>query len=107
VLRAHPEYDCIVHFHCPQRRGSRVPVRSQREFECGSHECGRNTSDGMESFGSRAAVMLDRHGPNVIFRSDDDPRAVIEFIEANFDLTRATGDSDGSTTQGETSAPGL
>jgi hypothetical protein len=95
VLRTHPDFDCIVHFHCPQRVGSPVPVRSQREFECGSHECGQNTSDGMARFGPLAAVMLDRHGPNVIFRSDGDPKAVIDFIEANFDLSRATGDAVG------------
>jgi hypothetical protein len=32
--------------------------------------------------------MLDQHGPNVIFRRGVDPRVVIEFVEANFDLTR-------------------
>jgi hypothetical protein len=88
VLSHHDRYDCIVHFHCPQRDGSLVPVRSQREFECGSHECGRNTSDGIREFGALGAVMLDRHGPNVVFRSDGDPRDVIAFIEANFDLAR-------------------
>ncbi len=100
VLRAHPDFDCIVHFHCPQRDGSLVPRRSQREFECGSHECGTNTADGIARFGNLAAVMLDRHGPNVVFRSSDDPRTVIEFIEANFDLAAR---SDGLPTRARSS----
>lgn len=90
VLGAHPEFDCIVHFHCPKWAGSSVPVRSQRNVECGSHECGRNTADGMQRFGPVAAVMLDQHGPNVIFRSDGDPQDVIDFIDRHFDLTART-----------------
>jgi hypothetical protein len=92
VLGAHPEFDCIVHFHCPRRAGSPVPGRSQRNVECGSHECGRNTADGMQRFGTVAAVMLDQHGPNVIFRSDADPQCVIDFIDRHFDLAARTDD---------------
>lgn len=95
VFADHPDADCIVHFHCPTRPGSSVPIRSQREYECGSHECGRNTSSGLlgmtESRGhSIRAVMLDQHGPNVVFNSGVDPNDVIDFIEKNFDLTRST-----------------
>lgn len=36
------------------------------------------------------AVMLDQHGPNVVFNSGVDPNDVIDFIEKNFDLTRST-----------------
>ena len=86
----HPDMDCIVHFHCPLKPSSEVPLRSQREFECGSHECGQNTSAGLKRFGSVLAVMLDKHGPNVVFRRDADPRRVIQFIEQNFDLEGRT-----------------
>ncbi len=86
----HPGLDCIVHFHCPLRPGSPVPVRSQRPFECGSHECGRNTSDGLRPFGDVWAVMLDKHGPNVVFPRTADPARVIQFIEENFDLGGTT-----------------
>lgn len=90
VFSEHPDVDCIVHFHCPQKPKSKVPVRSQREFECGSHECGKNTSDGLGRFNGILAVMLDKHGPNVVFSRDADPKEVIAFIEANFDLEKRT-----------------
>ncbi len=38
-----------------------------------------------------SAVMLDQHGPNIVFKRDTDPQKVIEFIEENFDLTAKTG----------------
>ncbi len=88
VLSAFPDFDCIVHVHCRAKPGSAVPVRPQREVECGSHQCGRNTRDGMRRFGDLAAVMLDRHGPNVLFHRSIDPARVIAFMEASFDLTR-------------------
>jgi hypothetical protein len=85
-----PEADCIVHFHCPLKVNSKVPIRSQENFECGSHECGRNTSQGLAKFGNLWAVMLDQHGPNVVFHSSIDPGEVIRFIEENFDLQGRT-----------------
>jgi hypothetical protein len=91
VLNAHPGFDCIVHFHCPIRSGSSVPVRPQWAFECGSHECGRNTADGIERFGAMVgAVMLDQHGPNIVFSRDAEPAEVIAFIEEHFDLSGRT-----------------
>lgn len=91
VFSDHPEYDCIVHFHVPKRDGSEVPVVSQREVECGSHACGKNTSGGMQRFGNLSAVMLDQHGPNIVFHHTIDPQEVINFIESNFDLSQKTG----------------
>ncbi len=91
VFSEHPEYDCIVHFHCPIKPGSKVPIVSQREFECGSHECGRNTSRGLERFGNLSAVYLDQHGPNIVFNSSIQPMEVINFIQDNFDLSKKTG----------------
>lgn len=92
VFREHPDEDCIVHFHCPLRPGvSTIPVRQQWAFECGSHECGQNTSSGLASVGPAVkAVMLDRHGPNIVFHHSVDPRVVIDFIEAHFDLGART-----------------
>lgn len=90
IFRDHPEADCVVHFHCPQKPGSSVPVRSQYEYECGSHECGENTSSGLGRFGKIKAVMLDGHGPNIVFPRSADPSKVIDFIEEHFDLPGRT-----------------
>jgi hypothetical protein len=91
VFHDHPDVDCIVHFHCPIKPDSKVPVVSQREFECGSHQCGNNTSKGLVKFGNLYAVYLDNHGPNIVFHKSVDPAEVISFIEANFDLDQKTG----------------
>lgn len=91
IFGRHPEADCIVHFHCPIKEGSPVPVVSQREYECGSHQCGENTANGLGQFGNLHAVYLDQHGPNIVFHSSIDPGEVIRFIEENFDLSQKTG----------------
>jgi hypothetical protein len=119
VFSEHPEYDCIVHFHCPLKYSANqddsdpecpvcggclierdharsscngpVPVVSQREYECGSHQCGQNTSRGLRRFGNLSAVYLDQHGPNIVFNSKIDPKEVIAFIEKHFDLSAKTG----------------
>lgn len=93
VFAEHPDVDCIVHAHVPMRPNApdAIPVRSQREFECGSHECGQNTSRGLKKFGNLYAVHLQNHGPNIVFHRDTDPKEVIAFIERNFDLSGKTG----------------
>lgn len=91
VFNEHSEYDCIVHFHCPIKPDSKVPIASQREFECGSHECGKNTSSHLQEFGNLSAVFLEQHGPNIVFHHSINPQEVINFIEANFDLSEKTG----------------
>lgn len=91
IFSEHSDYDCIVHFHCPKRENSLVPTVSQREFECGSHECGKNTSDGLKRFGNLSAVYLNSHGPNIVFNRSIDPQEVIDFINANFNLSEKTG----------------
>ena len=91
VFNDHQEYDCIVHFHCPKKENSEVPTISQREYECGSHECGKNTSNNLKKFGNLSAVYLDEHGPNIVFHRNINPQEVINFIEANFDLSKKTG----------------
>jgi len=100
IFSQHPDVDCIVHFHSPLkpidqregRNGGPLPVREQKPYECGSHECGRNTSEGLaEVRPGIKAVFLDEHGPNICFGRDEDPARIIEFIEAHFDLSAKTG----------------
>lgn len=93
IFSQHNDYDCIVHAHVPLKPGSKVPVVSQREYECGSHECGQNTSNGLQRFGNLSAVMLDNHGPNIVFHHSISPQEVIDFIDNNFDLSDKTGGS--------------
>lgn len=113
IFAAHPELDCIVHMHVPlrpeaQRTGvmerfdlspEAISVRSQEPYECGSHECGQNTSDGLKSVyvddkGTPLvkAVMLDKHGPNIVFNRNVNPVKVIDFIERHWDLDRSTSE---------------
>ena len=93
VFDEHPEADCIVHFHAPLRADARdrLPLVDQRPNECGSHQCGEATSRSLRPFGSLKAVMLDGHGPNVVFSRTTPAAEVIGFIEANFDLSQKTG----------------
>ena len=94
LFKNHPEYDCVVHFHCPLKDGSKINIRPQKQFECGSLECGINTSNGiMPIHDGLAAVMLDKHGPNILFKSNIDPQKVIKFIDDNFELSKSTSDS--------------
>lgn len=93
IFDEHPDLDCIVHFHCPMREDARdaIPVAPQWQNECGSHQCGQNTSSNLRDFAGIKAVMLDGHGPNIVFPRDTAPERVIDFIEANFDLKAKTG----------------
>ena len=93
VFSEHEGMDCIVHFHCPLKADylDDIPVKSQKELECGSHECGQNTSNGLKQFGNLKAVYLAHHGPNIVFSKDIDPQEVIDFIDRNFDLSMKTG----------------
>lgn len=97
IFRDHEGYDCIAHFHCPlkEQPADEIPVASQREYECGSHECGQNTSDNLREFdvnGTKIkAVMLEQHGPNIVFSRHANPEDVKEFIDRNFDLDSKTG----------------
>lgn len=95
IFREHPETDCIVHFHCPSKPGATLSVREQKLFECGSHQCGKNTSDGLkEEVPGIKCVFLDNHGPNIVFHHKTNPQVVIDFIEKNFDLTKSTDQID-------------
>jgi hypothetical protein len=91
IFNEHPEYDCIVHFHCPIKEDSTVPQVSQREYECGSHQCGENTSRGLKQYGELSAVYLKEHGPNIVFNRKINPSIVMKFIDENFELDKKTG----------------
>lgn len=94
IFKDHPGLDNIVHFHCPLKDDAPdyIPMRDQRPYECGSHECGQNTSDGLREIEDGIwGVMLDNHGPNIVYGRDVDPKLVIDVIERNFDLDHKTG----------------
>ena len=91
IFKEHPEMNCIVHFHCPPKYPAELSVRSQENYECGSHECGQNTSRGLrEEEPGIKCVYLDNHGPNIVFNRSIDPQKVIKFIDENFDLSKST-----------------
>lgn len=93
IFRDHPDTDCIVHFHCPPKPGSEIKRGvEQRPYECGSHECGENTSRNLRDYGDGIkAVYLEEHGPNIVFSKNTSPEVVIDFIARNFDLSDKTG----------------
>lgn len=97
IFKEHPDTDCIVHFHCPPKPDASLSIRSQFENECGSHQCGKNTSDGLiEVKPGIKCVYLDNHGPNIVFNKNIQPSQVIEFIDQNFDLSKSTDGVDRS-----------
>ena len=83
----------IIHFHCPLKNPNKFKARrKQFAYECGSVECGMNTTKGMQDFGDGIyAVHLDQHGPNIAFHRDTDPQKVIEFIDTHWDLKAKEG----------------
>lgn len=96
VFQEHRDLDCIVHAHVPMRADApdalAIGTAEQWRNECGSHQCGQATSRGLRPVGGGIhAVMLDNHGPNVVFPKSADPDEVIAFIERNFDLEAKTG----------------
>jgi hypothetical protein len=92
IFERYDDCNSIVHFHCPLLDGhlDNIPVVSQREYECGSHQCGENTANGLSKFGNLYCVMLDNHGPNIVFNDSIEPQEVIDFILNNFDLNKST-----------------
>lgn len=94
IFTDHPELDCIAHAHVPLKAESRsiIPVAEQWPYECGSHECGRNTSNNLREVEPGIwAVHLENHGPNIVFNRDTSADKVITFFEKHFDLTDKTG----------------
>ena len=86
MYQENPDYDCIIHVHCPIKEGSQVLVVPQKPFQCGSLECGMNTVNNLVDYDGIKAVYLDKHGPNILFKSTQDPNMVMKFINDNFQL---------------------
>jgi hypothetical protein len=87
LFREHPDLDCIVHAHIPLKPHSVIRRATQAPYECGSHECGQNTSRNLVEYAPGIwAVMLDQHGPNIVFNQRVEARKVIDFINEHFDL---------------------
>lgn len=92
IFNKYDDSNCIVHFHCPLKSNptDNIPVVSQWQYECGSHQCGENTANGLQKFGNLYCVMLDNHGPNIVFNDSIESNEVIDFILNNFDLDKST-----------------
>lgn len=95
-IKAHGyEVHSILHFHCPLRKTSGIidiPTAAQRPYECGSVQCGLNTSTNMMQIEDGIwAVHLEGHGPNIAWHRDVDPQKVIDFIEGDWDLSQKSG----------------
>jgi hypothetical protein len=84
LFDSYPEYNCIIHFHGKLKPESHISKREQWAFQCGSEECSQNTLDGIEDYDGIKAVHLVKHGPNIIFKSSDDPYKIIKFINDNW-----------------------
>jgi hypothetical protein len=95
IFTEHPEAECIVHFHCPPKKKYDVPTRPQWQNECGSHQCGANTSAGLKEVdlgGHKIKVVyLDGHGPNIVFNKSVPAELIIDYIDKTFDLSAKTG----------------
>lgn len=114
VFSEHPEMDSIVHFHCAPKSHvdqvawtdkvpsdtvlaqDKISIRPQWLNECGSHQCGKNTSDGLAKIDLGdgdiiKVVYLDQHGPNIVFNHTINPQKVINYIDRTFDLHGKTG----------------
>ena len=100
IFSEHPEMECIAHFHCPIKDDAlelkNIPVAPQWQNECGSHDCGKNTSKNLKVFDLGngdiiKVVFLDEHGPNIVFSRKTNAQKIINFIDNNFDLKKKTG----------------
>jgi len=83
MFNEHPDYDCIIHTHNPLKEGSKVPVVEQKPYQCGSLECGINTVNNLKDFDGIKAVFLNKHGINILFKSTNDSKKIINFIKEN------------------------
>jgi len=100
IFSHHKDVDNIIHFHVTPKNKQELielqAVRDQWKNECGSHECGQNTSNGLKrvDLGDGdylKVVYLDDHGPNIVFNKTVPSSKVIKYIDKTFDLTSKTG----------------
>lgn len=94
LLKNNPSYDCIIHTHNPLKSESLIPKASQKEFQCGSIQCGLNSVNNIKDImtftkkytSDMKAVYLDKHGANILFKSTDNFEDIISFINENIEL---------------------
>lgn len=118
IFTEHSDAECIVHFHCLPKIGygnpydngvvsilnpldmklnkGEISIRPQIYNECGSHQCGQNTSDGLAKVDLGDGdylkmVYLDNHGPNIVFNKKTPAEKIIDYIDKTFDLSSKTG----------------
>lgn len=85
IFLDHPDMTNIVHFHKHPKINSKIHQAAQINYECGSMECGINTSSNLkEVIPGVMAVYLEKHGPNIVFNKNVDPAKVIGLINENF-----------------------
>lgn len=114
IFTEHEDAECIAHFHCKPKdhmktltwidhvpsnvrlNDDELSIRPQIYNECGSTNCGINTSNGLArvDLGDGdylKAVYLDNHGPNIVFSKNTPAQKVIDYIDRTFDLSSKTG----------------
>ena len=96
IFDEHADVDCIAHAHVKLRDNapdmdSIAMDMGQKYRECGSAECGRSVSELIPTRKHLKAVMIDNHGPNIVFNRHMPAEHIIDFIERNFDLEAKTG----------------
>lgn len=92
MFKENPSHKYIIHTHNPLKEGSKIPVRAQYPFQCGSLECGMNTVGGLVEFDHGIkAVFLEKHGANIMFKEETPLEEVWKFIESNIDLGKKVG----------------
>ncbi len=91
IFKENPDHKYIIHTHNPLLPESRIPVRSQLPYQCGSIECGLNTMGGLEDMGDGIkAVYLEKHGANIVFSEDTSLDSILSFISTNIKLGTKT-----------------
>jgi hypothetical protein len=92
MFKESPDHKYIVHTHNPIKVGSKIPVREQYPFQCGSLECGMNTVDGLKEFHHGIkAVYLEKHGANIMFKESTPLKELWQFITENIELGKKVG----------------
>lgn len=88
LLKNNPEFDYILHTHNPLTPYSELHSVEQYPFQCGSNECGVNTSTNLKSYENDEirAVYLEKHGVNMIFKHGFDQDTIKNFISNNIKL---------------------
>lgn len=90
IFKEHPELNCVLHFHCPLLPSVSLPTTSQREFDCGSLECAKNTLQAMRKAEHIWVAYSENHGPTLAFNHSH-YREVMKFMDRHFCFDSKTG----------------